>query len=82
LQAARAEVLNLSRGTAEVEERFGKYRAEKVSLRFCLAEVELIHSNRNYQISKFNMTIYLLDSLRPNHHITPFSEATMMYRSV
>lgn len=35
LQAARAEVLNLSKGTAEVEERFGKYRAEKVSYLIC-----------------------------------------------
>jgi hypothetical protein len=31
LQNARAEILTLSQATASVEERFGKYRAEKVS---------------------------------------------------
>jgi len=30
LQSARVEILNLSQATASVEERFGKYRAEKV----------------------------------------------------
>lgn len=32
LQSARTEILGLSRSVADVEERFGKYRAEKVGV--------------------------------------------------
>ena len=37
LSGARAELLNLSKATADIEERFGKYRAEKVSRRWLIA---------------------------------------------
>lgn len=32
LQGARAEILTLGQAMADIEERFGKYRADKVSL--------------------------------------------------
>lgn len=32
LSSARAEILHLSKAAADIEERFGKYRAENVSI--------------------------------------------------
>jgi len=71
----------LSKGTAEVEERFGKYRAEKVSSSN-RRELELTDSNLNSQTFRFNTITYLLDSLHPNHPTTPSRKATMMSRNV
>ncbi len=83
MTSARSEILNLSKAAADVEERFGKYRAEKVSqsiIRTALDRVSvtmLLADNRSSQQAEISQIQVEQDSI-----VSRLTYAENSYRSL